>query len=255
MLSGKYLRRRGGSPADFLARLWARFGPPDPSDGGFRYQVRDRETGVEFTAYSGASGPAYRSHADDSRVAAALDAFERWIDQAAPADCRWLVNDGVVELGAEHGVPYERDRPPPDAELLGALAAAKTIDLAAAARETMFKALWKLRHERDRNPVAARRLRERIRRVAVALWERLFDIFEAQVTEAIVRGDREAVGRLFDDDWPQLVLGSDVQLPSSFEPRIRAMERIGAEAPRRIAINLPSSFAFHRSRGTSRRRR
>ena len=48
------------SPREFLWRLNALFGPPDYIDEeGFRYALRDEETGLEFSAYSGASGPAY----------------------------------------------------------------------------------------------------------------------------------------------------------------------------------------------------
>ena len=47
------------SPALFLGRLWALFGPADPSDGGFSYRLRDQDTNVDFQAYCGPSGPAY----------------------------------------------------------------------------------------------------------------------------------------------------------------------------------------------------
>jgi hypothetical protein len=77
----------------FLPLLRRRFGDPDDrGDVRFSYSIRDNETGVEFEAYSGASGPAYGGSPPDHfidfenndnrtkpEVMAVLAAFEEWL--------------------------------------------------------------------------------------------------------------------------------------------------------------------------------
>jgi hypothetical protein len=76
------------SLGEFLGRLWARFGPAEPIDDGFSYSVRDRKTGLTFTAYSGPSGPAYGGGLPEQRrLMPVLKAFERWLCEAEPVDC------------------------------------------------------------------------------------------------------------------------------------------------------------------------
>jgi hypothetical protein len=75
-------------PADFLGRLWTLFGPPDPCDDGFEYGVRDRRTGLVFTAYSAASRPAYGgAPSDEAALGPVIDAFEALVDATPLSDC------------------------------------------------------------------------------------------------------------------------------------------------------------------------
>jgi hypothetical protein len=72
----------------FLARLWALFGPPTAVDGGFEYGLVDRETGLGFSAYSGASGPSYGGPiGGDASLRPVLEAFERLLDETPPMEC------------------------------------------------------------------------------------------------------------------------------------------------------------------------
>jgi len=98
------------STGDFLSRLWALFGPPEEGDEGFSYSLLDRDTGLRFRAYSGASGPAYGSRENDLEV---IEAFERLVAATAPADCELSheTDFGRYRAGARNGVPFDtRDR-------------------------------------------------------------------------------------------------------------------------------------------------
>ena len=72
----------------FLGRLWSQLGPAASRDGGFENYVRDQESGLDFVAYSGPSGPAYAG-AIDQRFALrrVIEAFEDLLEQTSPADC------------------------------------------------------------------------------------------------------------------------------------------------------------------------
>ncbi len=77
---------RGG----FLARLWRHFGPPHSRAGGFEYYVRDLETGLEFSPYSGVQGLGYAGNLDDRRqLAPVLAAFEELLERTLPANCAY----------------------------------------------------------------------------------------------------------------------------------------------------------------------
>src|SRR5687767_10319006 len=73
----------------FLGRLWAHFGPAKPSDDGFTYYLRDRETGIAFSAYSGASGPSYGGDdADEDILRPAIVELEKLLAKTKPVDCQ-----------------------------------------------------------------------------------------------------------------------------------------------------------------------
>lgn len=99
-------------PGAFLGRLWALFGPPDAiGDEGFTYVIQDTDSGLVFTAYSGASGPAYGGlPRDREALAPVLDAFDALIDATNPVDCRLEVENefGRYVLGVVNGQPFER---------------------------------------------------------------------------------------------------------------------------------------------------
>jgi hypothetical protein len=98
--------------AELLARMWTLFGPPDEvSDGGFRYDIRDRETAQEFEVFSGASGPAYGGPLyDRESIEPVLAAFDVLLARAPLADCHLEIPvvDGKLVLGAKNGAPFER---------------------------------------------------------------------------------------------------------------------------------------------------
>jgi hypothetical protein len=103
-------------PGEFLGRLWTLFGPPDQvGDGGFDYALRDRTTGLAFNAYSGASGPAYGvEHAHRIAIGPVLEAFDRLLDQTAPADCEIEYESeecGPYRVGILAGQPFEGPLP------------------------------------------------------------------------------------------------------------------------------------------------
>ena len=112
--------RGDGHAGEFLARLWSAFGPPDEIGAeGFTYWLRDRETGVELTAYLGAGGPAYGAEPRYSEpVAAVLPALDRMLDGLPLVECDVPYGDesGPRRCGVRGGVPFDEpatadDRP------------------------------------------------------------------------------------------------------------------------------------------------
>ena len=101
----------------FLSRLWALFGPPDLIQfGGFDYTLRDKETGLVFTAYSGKIGPAYGGFSRDTqKVVPVIEAFDKILAAIQPIDCeiQFDTEFGPIRAGARGGVPF--DVYPPDA--------------------------------------------------------------------------------------------------------------------------------------------
>jgi hypothetical protein len=101
---------RSNAPGDFLARLWTLFGPPDEVGEGFAYHLRDRLSGLSFTAYSGPSGPAYAGARRDAPIlASVLDDFDRLLDATPLADCSIEYGSelGAVRVGASGGRAFE----------------------------------------------------------------------------------------------------------------------------------------------------
>ena len=104
------------SSGEFLGHLWALFGPTKSADKGFAgYRILDTTTGREFTAYSGASGPAYRADEphDDALMQVLVD-FEALLAEAPLADCaiEYRGDDGRVRIGVAGGVPFDDDVSP-----------------------------------------------------------------------------------------------------------------------------------------------
>jgi hypothetical protein len=170
------IRSRPGERADFLARLWALFGEPDPADGGFSYAIRDRETGLEFEAYSGASGPSYGA---DHRPAygPVLDAFDALLDATEPAECELRVGveaeygGGFARLGCKNGKLFDRSEPLSAKELhRRVIAAKKRLSKPAEDPEDEYVALQSVLPLVESEPHA--------REVGCATWVRLFDAFE-----------------------------------------------------------------------------
>ena len=100
-----------GRAGEFLARLWSAFGSPDEIGAeGFTYWLRDRETGVELTAYLGAGGPAYGVEPQYRElVAAVLPALDRMIDELPLVECDVSYRDesGRRRCGVRRGVPFD----------------------------------------------------------------------------------------------------------------------------------------------------
>lgn len=104
--------RDAAEPASFLARLWALFGPAEPSDGGFTYSLRDRETGLVFSAYSGASGPSYGgAHQQLGALKPVVEALEQLLDATTPADCELTFTADIEYGGAEVAIGWRNGKP------------------------------------------------------------------------------------------------------------------------------------------------
>jgi hypothetical protein len=113
-------RARDAPVGDFLGRLWTLFGPPRSiDDSGFTYGVRDRQTGLRFTAYSGPSGPAFGGSPKEVRkLAPVLDAFEDLLERTPLSDCSIEIPTSTrrVMIGVENGAPFSKtvhDKPQP----------------------------------------------------------------------------------------------------------------------------------------------
>jgi hypothetical protein len=98
----------------FLARLWAHFGPASPRDAGFEYHLRDRETGLTFTAYAGPSGPSYGGDLmQRNALRRVIAALEELLETTEPVDCAiaYLAEveygGGIHVLGWKNGTSFD----------------------------------------------------------------------------------------------------------------------------------------------------
>lgn len=128
--AGGRIESREGSPGEYLAKLWTLFGPPEgESDGSAYYSVRDRETGQEFEVSTNALGISYGAALESTSpsdfvakgelLAPMFAAFDALLAVTPLADCTFemKVGYGRIVLGANGGVPFERNvqpRPSPD---------------------------------------------------------------------------------------------------------------------------------------------
>ena len=98
-------------PGDLLGRLWGLFGAPDSIEfEGFTYNLRDRETGLCFSVYSGASGPAYGGRREDAiALGPVLDSLDLLLDSSEPADCliEYDTDFGRYAAGWSDGHPID----------------------------------------------------------------------------------------------------------------------------------------------------
>lgn len=101
-------------PSAFLGKLAALFGPPTPIDGGFSYTIRDLESDVTFTAYSGASGPSYGANSDveHEKLRLSIAALEELLAAVNVADCSVELTEDAdyggdsVRVGVRGGEPF-----------------------------------------------------------------------------------------------------------------------------------------------------
>jgi hypothetical protein len=96
-------------PGKLLGRLLGLFGAPDHIEyEGFTYNLRDRETGLCFRVYSGASGPAYGGRQKDAMaLCPVLDSLDVLLGRSEPAEC-------LIEYDTDFGryaVGWSDDRP------------------------------------------------------------------------------------------------------------------------------------------------
>jgi hypothetical protein len=103
------------SPGAFLGRLWNLFGEPDEvTDSGFAYGIRDLRTGLRFSAYSGASGPAFGGDPrQEAEAGPVLRSFDRLLQDTPPSDCSVAIelDRGSLAIGVRDGEPFERVNP------------------------------------------------------------------------------------------------------------------------------------------------
>ena len=94
-------------PGAFLARLWALFGAASRDDDGFTYELRDQQTTLEFSAYSGPSGPSYGGDYQDlEKLRPVLEDFERLLDATEPVDCEHVFRADVEFGGGEFAIGW-----------------------------------------------------------------------------------------------------------------------------------------------------
>jgi hypothetical protein len=108
----------GFDPLVLLGKLTALFGRPTGSvDGGFSYAISDTSAGLQFTAYSGPSGPSYAADhtVDRERLRASVRAFEDLLATVRPVDCEIEVTEEVdyggarVRTGLRDGRPFREE--------------------------------------------------------------------------------------------------------------------------------------------------
>jgi len=83
-------------PGNFLCRLWAHYGaPPEITEDGFRYALRDTELDQIVVALLDARGPSLAAittdaeghRIDEEQLAASVDALASALDATRPIDC------------------------------------------------------------------------------------------------------------------------------------------------------------------------
>jgi hypothetical protein len=75
---------------EFMARLWALFGPAEAVCGGFQYDLQDTAWQVSFRAAGGPVDPAYYGPGDvtlRSRMREMIEALEAELAKVKPVDC------------------------------------------------------------------------------------------------------------------------------------------------------------------------
>jgi hypothetical protein len=98
-------------PGAFLARLWALFGAASREDDGFIYELSDRQSGLEFSAYSGPSGPSYGGdHQQLAELRPVLEDFERLLEATEPVDCEHVFRAGLEDGGGEIAIGWREGR-------------------------------------------------------------------------------------------------------------------------------------------------
>jgi hypothetical protein len=106
------IQNREESRAELLGRMWSLFGPPDRLvDGGFSYNIRDRESGRELSVYAGPTGPAYGGPLFDQELfVPVVEAFDHLLDHTPLADCSLEIptEGGHDVIGVERGAPFDR---------------------------------------------------------------------------------------------------------------------------------------------------
>jgi hypothetical protein len=219
------------APGDFLARLWTLFGPPDQvGDDGYSYELVDSVTGLCFSAYSGASGPAYGAKpAEAAALAPVLDAFDALLDATELADCaiEYDSEHGRRRCGATGGIPFDKSVPQP-----GAVESARAAARAALERQppdvwVSLNALLELRTAwADLDEPERRRAQEQDRPVAARLWDQAFALVEREVADLAgqPRPDTGKAELLADVALAPLdELAPGVVDPEAYGPRRRAI--------------------------------
>jgi hypothetical protein len=170
---------RDESPAELLGRMWTLFGAPQIDEGQFRWTIQDRESGLGFEVYSGASGPAYGgARGEEKRLAPVLAAFDQLLDSTPLTDCKIEIptEDDKLEIGIARGKPFERQvqrpsRGSPERTAQRALAAHKSDPM------FYYEAMLRLA---DRAPDSKELLGK--------LWTRAFDTAIASLESELARG-------------------------------------------------------------------
>lgn len=204
---GSKVRNRSGSSfedprtavGDFLARLWTLFGPPtEVSDDGYTYCLHDRATDLYFSAYSGASGPAYGGLFEDTlSLASVLDAFDEFLDSVELADCSLEYKDefGRRRCGASNGVAYDVTIMDQEDNLAAKLEKAKTV-LQGQSKDPLeylnplleLSAFWKGADDATRASFA-----DDYWPTARLLWDHAFSAIENRVDEEEAKGARASL--------------------------------------------------------------
>jgi hypothetical protein len=186
--SGRLRNRHGqraADRADFLARLWALFGPPDAIAGGFSYALLDQRTGLRFTAYSAVSGPAFGGLLGERPLLLdALSELEALLEDTPPADCElriWVESEygrGAALIGSKGGQTFDRALSFDQEDLPAILAEAE-----AALQRPPGEPLAEFSRLEDLRMVLAnskgRPIGSRERLLAQQLWLRSFESFES----------------------------------------------------------------------------
>jgi hypothetical protein len=92
--------------------MWSLFGrPQEVTEHGFTYSVHDRDSGLEFAASSGTSGPAYRgARKDVKQLRSVIAAFDALLDKTPAGECRLEIptaDGNHLVVGVKNGAPFE----------------------------------------------------------------------------------------------------------------------------------------------------
>lgn len=97
---------------DFLSRIWANFGKPEfVQFEGFWYFFKDKQTGLIFSAYSGASGPAYGGFPQDrEKLEPVFRRFEELLQKSTPVECeiQFGTDYGTYRCGYKNGKSFSK---------------------------------------------------------------------------------------------------------------------------------------------------
>lgn len=111
LILNREMENKSAPIGDFLSRLWTLYGKPNEIEyEGFAYTIRDKNSGLIFTAYSAGSGPAFGGKQEFAeKLKPIISRFNQQLQHIVSADCEIKIETdyGILKAGSKNGIPYD----------------------------------------------------------------------------------------------------------------------------------------------------